>query len=81
MANVETMDVKWAEREGYVETFQKKEIKITHDNLIFIIDFCYRFYSCCGFKENLKTWVNSEQCIIFEENYLQQATIIDKHKS
>jgi len=28
MANVETMDVKWAEREGYVETFQKKEMKI-----------------------------------------------------
>ena len=28
MVNVETMDVKWAEREGYVETFQKKEMKI-----------------------------------------------------
>jgi len=28
MAEVETIDVKWAEREGYVETFQKETVKI-----------------------------------------------------
>ncbi len=28
MANEETMDVKWGEREGYVETFDKKKLKI-----------------------------------------------------
>lgn len=28
MANVETMDVKWAEKDGHVVTFQGKEMKI-----------------------------------------------------
>lgn len=28
MANIETMDVKWSEKDGFVETFQKKELRI-----------------------------------------------------